>query len=106
MKISKLKDMTRGWFIGDFEPSVYKTRNFEVGILNHKKDEKWAAHYHKESTEINCLIQGKMIIQNTTINSGDIFILEPNEIADPKFLEDCTIVVVKSASVIGDKYEV
>ena len=37
---------------------------------------------------------------------GNIFLIEKNEIAQPEFLEDCTIVCVKSPSVPGDKYEV
>ena len=106
MKISKLNSMFRGWFIGNFEPCSYKTKDFEVGILEHKKNEVWPKHYHKIATEINCLISGKMIINNCEINEGDIFVLEPNEIAEPIFLEDCKLVVVKTPSVIGDKYEV
>jgi len=39
MKLHKLDDMVRGWFIGNFEPSVLKTKKFEVGILSHKKNE-------------------------------------------------------------------
>jgi hypothetical protein len=39
-----------------------------------------------------------MILQNTRLEAGDIFILEPFEIADPEFLEDCEIVCVKTPS--------
>ena len=48
MNITKLSDYTRGWIIGDFEPSIFRTKDFEVAVLNHKKDEKWIAHYHKK----------------------------------------------------------
>ena len=41
MKITKLSDYTRGWIIGDFEPSIFRTKDFEVAVLNHKKDEEW-----------------------------------------------------------------
>ena len=44
-----------------------------------------------------------MIIQDKEINEGDIFILEPKEIADPIFLEDCEIVCVKIPRITGDK---
>ena len=29
MKIMKLNDMKQGWFVGDFEPTAYKTKDFE-----------------------------------------------------------------------------
>ena len=39
IKMNNIKNMTRGWFIGNFEPSVYKTKDFEVGYLTHNKGE-------------------------------------------------------------------
>lgn len=98
--------MVRGWFVGDFEPSAFRTKNFEVGLLSHKKDEKWPEHFHLKAAEINCLISGKMKIKGTEINSGDIFVLEQGEVADPEFLEDCSLIVVKTISDVKDKYEI
>ena len=98
--------MHRGWFIGDFEPSVLKTKDFEVGVLEHKKGEYWKAHLHKESTEYNLLLEGKMTIQKTRIEAGDIFIIEKGEVADPVFQEDCKVLVIKTPSSPKDKYEV
>ena len=106
MNISKISDYVRGWFIGNFEPTLLKTKDFEVGVLTHKKDEIWPAHYHKESIEYNVLISGKMIVQGKELNSGDVFVFEKGEIADPIFLEDCTLVVVKVPSIPSDKFEV
>lgn len=106
MRTAKINDMVRGWFIGDFEPSVFRTKDFEVGILTHKKGEVWPKHYHAIATEYNVLIFGKMFICGQTIESGTIFILDPNEVADPVFLEDCTVVTIKTPSVMGDKYNV
>jgi quercetin dioxygenase-like cupin family protein len=106
MNINNIRDYVRGWFVGDFEPSVLRTKDFEVGVLTHKKDEYWAPHYHKESVEYNVLISGKMIVQGKELNSGDVFVFEKGEIADPIFLEDCTLVVVKVPSIPSDKFEV
>ena len=47
-----------------------------------------------------------MIIQNKEINSGDVFVLDRYEVADPVFLEDCTVVCVKTPSIPSDKFEV
>lgn len=96
--------MHRGWFVGDFEPSVYRTRGFEVGYLVHKAGEHWPAHYHRESVEINYLIRGRMVLQGQTLNAGDLFVLEKGEIADPVFLDDCELIVVKVPSLPHDKH--
>lgn len=96
--------MVGGWFIGDFEPSVHRTEAFEVSVKLHPKGEKWETHYHKIAKEINMIVSGEMTLQNTRLTSGDIFVLEPDEIADPVFHTDCTIVCVKTPSAKNDKY--
>lgn len=106
MKVYKLEDMKGGWYIGDFSPTTFHSKDFEVCYKEHFKGEKWDTHYHKEGTEINLLIKGKMTIQGRELNSGDVFILNPYEIADPIFLENCKIVIVKTPSIPGDKYTV
>ena len=62
MKKQNLNEMWRGWFIGNFEPSILKTENFEVGLLSHKKGEIWPQHYHAVATEYNLLVSGSMTI--------------------------------------------
>lgn len=106
MKKHKLREFWRGWFIGNFEPAVLKTDKIEVGVLTHLKGESWPKHYHAEATEYNVLIKGLMKLNGEFINEGDVFIIEPNEVADPEFLTDCTLVCVKAPSLPGDKYEV
>jgi len=106
MRIQKFNDMLGGWFVGDFTPSAFRTKDFEVCYKTHTKGEIWPTHYHKISTEINLLIDGKMIIQDVELNSGDIFILEPWELANPVFLEDCKLVIIKTPSSTNDKYEI
>jgi predicted phosphodiesterase len=101
-----LSDFFRGWIIGNFSPSLVKTDKFEVGILKHIKGEIWSSHYHKIATEYNVLINGHMLLNENEIFPNDVFVLNPGEIANPTFLEDCTILVVKIPSLPNDKYEV
>lgn len=101
-----MSDMKSGWFIGDFEPSILRTKDFEVCYKVHPKDSPWPAHYHKIATEYNLLVRGRLRLNDTIVESGTIFVLEPGEIAAPVFLEDCEVIVVKVPSALGDKYEV
>lgn len=106
MRILNMKDFYRGWFIGDFEPSVLRTPAFEAGVLFHSAGEQWAAHFHKEADEYNILIDGAMKVNGVVIHAGQLFHIEKGEIAIPEFTTDCVILVIKVPSVIGDKYEV
>jgi hypothetical protein len=103
MKIFKLDEMKSGWFVGNFDPTAFRTESTEVCYRTHPKGEQWDVHYHQYVTEINLLIFGTMKIQNKLLTSGDIFILEPYEIADPEFIEDCSIVCIKYPGITGDK---
>ena len=103
MKITRIEDYLGGWFVGNFEPAAYKTNGFEVSYKIHKKNEKWDWHYHEHLDEINLLVRGKMTIQGKTLMSGDVFVLEQLEIADPEFLEDCEIICIKSPNITNDK---
>lgn len=106
MNIFRQKQWSGGWFVGNFEPSAFKTRDFEVCLKIHPKGEKWPIHYHEIATEINYLIRGKMKIQNETLIAGDVFIINPGEVADPEFIEDCELIVIKTPSIQNDKYNI
>lgn len=106
MDIKKMSDMKGGWFVGNFEPTLLKTDQFEVALHEYKKDEVRKAHYHAIATEYNYLVRGKMKINDQELNEGDLFIIYPNEIAAPEYITDCIVVIVKTPSVPTDKYEV
>ena len=104
MKKFRFEDMKRGWFIGDFEPTAFKTKNFEVAYGMHKKGDVWDKHYHKIATEITLIVKGKVRVNEEIFIKNDIFIVEPNESVDPLFLEDTEYVVIKTISDPTDKY--
>jgi mannose-6-phosphate isomerase-like protein (cupin superfamily) len=99
-------DMIGGWFVGDFTPAAFTTDKFEVCYKQHNAGEYWDTHYHKEATEINLLISGRMKINGIEIVPGEIFVIPPYYVSTPEFLEDCELVIIKTPSVIGDKYTV
>lgn len=104
MQVDTISNYIRGWYVGDFSPSIHQTSEFEVGLLTHKKGEVWEAHFHKKAREINLLLEGRMLIHGIELSAGQLFVLEPWEVADPIFLEDCKVLVIKTPSVKGDKY--
>ena len=100
----ELKNFIGGWFIGSFEPSLYKTKQFEISVKFHPEGEIWDAHYHKISTEYNCVIEGSVKIDDEIFSKGDIFVVPPNKVVNPNFLKNCTIVCIKIPGEPNDKY--
>lgn len=104
MKYADLQDMKGGWFLGDFEPSIIKTKEFEVGIKEYKKGDSELKHVHKLATEITVIIRGKVKINNNVLHKGQIILLNPNEASDFEVLEDTITAVVKFPSIKDDKH--
>lgn len=106
MKFDKINNFTKGWFIGNFEPNIFKTDLFEVGLLTRYKGQDDPPHYHEIVTEYNVLVTGSMTINGHLLKEGDVFIIEKGEITKSIFHEDTTLLVVKVPSVPSDKHEV
>ena len=105
MKINKLDEMFRGWFVGNFEPTLYLTNDVEVAVKRYNKGDYEAAHYHKIATEISVVISGRVRMNGFEYGAGDIITLEPDEATDFEALEDGTVnVVVKLPGANDDKY--
>lgn len=105
MKTARIEDFVKGWFVGNFEPSLLR-RNFEVGFHQHHAGEFHQDHFHKLSTEINLVVEGNIKINGQVFGPGEIFVLEPYEISQCEYLTDVKLVVVRSQSNPDDKYEV
>lgn len=103
MKIHRIENFYKGWFVGDFENTAFKTDACEVSYKKHYKGEEYEVHYQEKITEINLIVSGEMIIQNKKLVAGDIFIIYPYEISDPIFLTDCEVVCVKVPGIKNDK---
>lgn len=104
MEIFKLDDMIKGYFIGNFDPSIIKTNDVEIAIKTYKKGESEQRHYHKIATEITAIITGKVKMNGNIYDKGDIVVIKPYESTDFEVLEDSINVVVKIPGANNDKY--
>jgi hypothetical protein len=106
MKLYNLKDMVRGWFVGNFDPSIIKTEAIEVGIKEYGAGDYEKAHYHKVATEVTVIMQGEVEMNGVRYVVGDIIVLYPDEVCDFKAITKATTTVVKFPGENNDKYEV
>ncbi|MBL6457864.1 hypothetical protein JMJ55_21230 [Belnapia sp. T6] len=104
MKHARLEDMVKGWFVGDFAPSVLRTTACEVAVKRYKAGEAEAAHLHRVATEVTLVLSGRVRMLGREWSEGDIITIEPGEATDFLALTDAVNVVVKLPSAAGDKY--
>lgn len=104
MKSYRLDDMTKGWFVGNFEPAVLKTEAAEVAVKSYTAGTVEPRHYHKVAPEVTLIVSGSVRMNEDRYGAGDIILIEPGEATDFEALSDVTTVVVKLPSVAGDKY--
>lgn len=100
----RIKDFTRGWIIGDFQPSIVQTTDLEIGILKLQAGHKADGHWHGKHTEWNIVLTGCARLNGKLYFEGDIFVFEPFEKATVEYLQDTKLLVVKSPAVKDDKH--
>lgn len=105
MKIGRLNEMVKGWFVGNFEPTLLRTNDVEVAVKEYKKGDYESSHYHKIATEITVILNGRVKMNGVEYGKGDVIVMEPGESTDFECLEDGTQnVVVKHPGANNDKY--
>jgi hypothetical protein len=104
MNVHRLDDMTRGWFVGPFEPTAHSTGEAEVAVKTYVAGEAEERHLHKVATEVTAVISGTVRMDGRELGAGDIVVLAPGEATDFLAVTDAVIVAVKTPAVAGDKY--
>jgi len=104
MKTFQLSEMVRGWFVGGFSPTAFKTENCEVAVRHYRAGEHEGRHYHKIAHEVTVVVSGRVKMNERIYEAGDIILIEPNDATDFAALEDALTVVVKVPGAPNDKY--
>lgn len=104
MKSFKLSDMSKGWFVGSFEPTALSTEACEVAVKRYAAGTRESAHVHRVATEITVIISGRVRMAGKEWGEGDIVVLAPGDVTDFEALTDTVNVVVKTPGARNDKY--
>jgi hypothetical protein len=99
-----MQDMVKGWFIGDFTPSIIKTDAVEVAVKRYKKGESEGRHHHRIAKEITVIVSGKVEMNGKVYVEDDAILIEQHDSTDFKALEDTVTCVVKYPGAQDDKY--
>lgn len=105
MKKFNLENMVKGWFVGNFNPSVYSSKDVEVAIKRYKKGDRENIHHHRQATEITVIVEGVVEMNKKIYKKNDIVVIDPYESTNFLVLEKAITVVVKIPGASNDKFE-
>jgi mannose-6-phosphate isomerase-like protein (cupin superfamily) len=100
----RLEKFTKGWFVGNFSPTLMPSDAAEVSIKHYRAGESESSHHHKVATELTAIVSGRVRMSGEEIGAGEIVKIYPGQSTDFTALTDVTTVVVKMPCVAGDKY--
>ena len=103
MKKNRIEEFVKGWFIGNFQPVLFQTQDFEVAVKMFQAGEKEALHKQLIATEVTVVIDGEIQIGDSIFVKGDVITIHPGEFADFLSISDSSLVCVKFPSLPNDK---
>jgi quercetin dioxygenase-like cupin family protein len=104
MKTARLDAMTKGWFIGNFTPTLLATEAMEVAVKRYSAGEREEWHYHKVATEFTVIVSGEVEMNGKRYRAGDILVIPPGEGTDFHAVVDTVTTVVKVPGAKHDKF--
>jgi len=104
MRTARIEEMTKGWFVGDFTPTLHATREVEVAVKHYRAGDAEAAHYHKIAREFTVIVSGTVRMSGREFHAGEIIVIEPGEATDFQAVTDAVTTVVKIPGAPNDKY--
>lgn len=105
MRKARLDDMIKGWFVGDFNPTLLKTDAVEAAVKHYVAGDHDEWHYHKIATEVTVIVAGEVEMNGVRYKTGDIIVIEPGEGTDFRALATpTTTAVLKIPGARNDKY--
>ena len=104
MQTAKLSEMTKGWFIGNFTPTLHATEAVEVAVKEYPAGFAEPRHYHRVATEYTVIISGEAEVNGRRLGAGDIFVISPGERTAFRTLTPVITTVVKLPGASNDKY--
>jgi len=104
MKKFKLNNFTRGWVVGDFEPVLFNDKNVEVALMRYNQGDREASHEHRVAREYTIVVNGLFKMNQEIVGQDEIILAEPGEAVEFECLQTGATLVIKTPSVIGDKY--
>lgn len=104
MRTFDTKNYKGGWVLGNFDPTLIRTKLFEFAYKEVEAGFK-TNHVHKIAAEISIVTRGVCKVNGELFTTGKGFLLSAGDPIMFEAISDCCFAVMKFPSVVGDKYD-
>ncbi len=92
-----------GWLVGNFEPTIFSSKDFEVALKIFSKGDTEDRHYQLSAHELTIVVSGDIRIGELAATSGEGILIDPLECSGFEALSEVSLVCVKWPSIPQDK---
>lgn len=103
IQVHRVEQFSGGWFVGDFEPSIFWSKDMEVGFKHFEAGDVEPEHFQRKSTELTFVVRGECRIGDQSLIAGDIAEIPPLVSASFEAMSPVDLIVVKIPSAPQDK---
>lgn len=104
ISFARLEDFKGGWFVGNFVPSLFPSKEVEVSVKRYRAGDSEAWHEHRVATEFTVVVDGTVEMAGALHGAGTIVVIPPGCGTAFLAVTDAVTTVVKLPSVPNDKY--
>lgn len=103
IQVHRLDRFSGGWFVGDFDPSIFRSKEIEVGFKHFEPGDVEPEHFQRKSIELTFVVRGECRIGDQSLIAGDIAEIPPLVSASFEAVSSVDLIVVKIPSAPQDK---
>ena len=98
-----ISDFKLGWIIGNFKPSLLKSKEIEVAVKFFQAGDVEPSHKQLIATEITIVVTGIIRLGADSYEPGDIIKIDPGVFAEFESITESALVCIKFPSLPNDK---
>lgn len=104
IQVHRIEQFVGGWFVGNFVPSLFRSKEIELGFKHFEAGDTEPEHFQCESTELTFVVKGDCRIGDRKLGAGDIAQIPPGLSASFEAFSGVDLIVVKFPSTPEDKF--
>lgn len=104
MKTEHINNMKAGYFMGDFEPNIFRTDKVEMAMKEFPKGTLDSGYYRKKDVEVVVVLSGQIEVNGRKYDKGSMVRFDPYEMINIFAVTDSSLMIIRTPGTKNDIY--